>query len=164
MTVFNWTLGTDPNWVARYRVTCPAVHVKSHDGYIRLAFRGACLDWLNPEQEAHFLALGLVERINADEQPAIDAAAPVEVDIDTDEDEYAPAPEHSGAVDECMATLAQQGVPITAGAPKCRAALRDAGFRFANDVISHAVRRRKSELSRTSADDEEAENFEVVKF
>jgi hypothetical protein len=106
MAVRNWTLGTDPVWVANYRVTCPGVHVKSHDGYIRLAFRGACLDWLSDKQAAHLLGLGLVERIPADEQPAIDVAAPVDVDIDADEDEYAPAPEQSGAVDECLATLA----------------------------------------------------------
>ena len=163
MAVHNWTLRTDPVWVANYRVTCPGVHVKSHDGYIRLAFRGACLDWLSPAQESQLLGLGLVERIPADEQAAI-AAAPVEVDIDAEADDLAPAPEHSGAVDECLATLAHLQVPATDGAPKCRAALRDAGHRFGNDVISHAVRRRKSALSDATATDEEEESFEVVQF
>jgi hypothetical protein len=108
MAVYNWTLGTDPNWKARYRVTCAGLHVKTHDRYIRLAQHGALLDWLNPEQEAHFLKMGLVERIPEDEQAAI-ADAPVEVEAD--EDEYAPAPEQSGAVDECLATLAHLQVP-----------------------------------------------------
>jgi hypothetical protein len=178
MAVYNWTLGTDPNWVAPYRVSCPAIHVKTHDGYIRLAFRGALLDWLNPVQEAHFLRMGLVERIPADEQAAI-ADAPVEVDTD----DYAPAPENSSVVDECLATLAQKGVPLTAGAPTCRAVLRDAGFRVGNATVAAAVKRRKSELSEATAtgatkdevstavdtykswtqvDDEE--NFEVVTF
>jgi hypothetical protein len=84
--VWNWTLGTDPVWKARYRVTCPCVHVKSHDAYIRQAYRGACLDWLGDEQAAHFLGLGLVERVPADEQPAIAAHAPVELDADADDE------------------------------------------------------------------------------
>jgi hypothetical protein len=76
--VFNWTLGTDPVWKARYRVTCACVHPKSWDGFVRQAYRGACLDWLNPVQEAHFLKMGLVERIPDDEQAAIAADAPVQ--------------------------------------------------------------------------------------
>jgi len=63
MTVFNHVLGTDPVWVARYEVTSPLVLAKSHDGRLAQCFNGACLDWLNPEQEAHFLSLGLVRRI-----------------------------------------------------------------------------------------------------
>jgi hypothetical protein len=166
MAVYNHTLGTDPVWVANYRVTCPGVHVKTHDGYIRLAFRGACLDWLSPTQESHLLGLGLVERIPADEQAAIDAAAPVvtaDLDEDADEDEYAPAPEQSGGVDECLAAMAHLQVPATAGAPTARTALRDAGHRFGNDVIAHAVKRRKSSLSGTTTEDDD-DAFECVKF
>jgi hypothetical protein len=138
------------------------VHAKGADGRLRQCLHGACLDWLNPVQEAHFLRMGLVERIAADEQAAIAADAPVvPVDLESDEDEDAPAPEASGAVDECVATLARLQVPTTAGAPTARTALRGNGFRFGNDVVAAAVRQRKSSLSGTSADDEE---FEVVKF
>jgi hypothetical protein len=87
--VFNHVLGTDPIWVARYRVVCAGLQPKSWDGRVHQAFRGACLDWLSPAQESHFLGLGLVERIPVDEQPAIAADVPVEVDIESDEDEYA---------------------------------------------------------------------------
>jgi hypothetical protein len=66
------------------------------------------------------------------------------------------------AVDECVATLARLQVPATAGAPTARTALRGNGFRFGNDVVAAAVKQRKSSLSGTSADEEEA--FEVVKF
>jgi hypothetical protein len=164
MSVFNHTLGTDPVWVARYRVTSPMVHAKSWDGYVRQCFNGACLDWLNPEQEAHFLRMGLVERIPDAERPAIAADAPQTVDLEADggADDNASAPEESGAVDECVAALAHLEVPATAGAPTARTALRDAGHRFGNDVIAHAVKRRK-ELSGTATDDEK-DASETVRF
>lgn len=79
---------------------------------------------------------------------------------DTDEDAATP---DSGAVDECVETLARLQVPAAAGAPPARTALRGNGYRYGNDVVAAAVRRRKSSLSGTSAGDEEAA-FEVVKF
>jgi cytochrome c oxidase cbb3-type subunit II len=128
------------------------------------------LGLLSDEQEAHFLNLGLVEHVPDAESATTDPARPVYADAvaDADEDapadEFAPAAEESGAVDECLATLAHLDVPATAGAPTARKYLRDAGHRFGNDVIAHAVKRRKSALSALSADDDEAENFEVVTF
>jgi hypothetical protein len=62
----NWiVLGTDPNFVPRYQVVAPMVCAKAHDGRIRQCLAGSQLDWLGPEQEAHFLGMGLVERIDA---------------------------------------------------------------------------------------------------
>jgi hypothetical protein len=82
-------------------------HVPRDDG-IHQSFRGACFDWLSPAQ-GHLLELGLVEKITAAEQPTIAADAPIYADNDAEaEDDYAPAPEHSGAVDEIIATLAQR--------------------------------------------------------
>jgi hypothetical protein len=70
--VFNHTLGTDPVWVAHYQVTSPLVLAKSWDGRLRQCFQGAYLDWLNPEQEKHFLRMGLVRRVEAAEAAQID--------------------------------------------------------------------------------------------
>jgi hypothetical protein len=147
----NHTLGTDPVWVARYRVTAALAVAKGADGRLRHCYHGALLDWLSDEQAAHFLRLRLVERVDTDPQDSIVAAPPADLDAVRD----------SGAVDECLATLAHLQLPAAAGAPTARTALRDAGHRFGNAVIAHAVKRRK-ELSRT-ADDEE-DSFEAVEF
>jgi hypothetical protein len=109
------------------------------------------LDWLSPVQESHFLKMGLVERI--DDGTSADES-------DADGDTLDAAVPDSGAVDECVATLARLQVPATAGAPTARTALRGNGYRYGNDVVAAAVRLRK-ELSGTGTDDEE---FEAVKF
>jgi hypothetical protein len=93
--------------------------------------RGPVIEWLNPVQREHFLRLGLVEEIDAEPQDVIVAAplltvpaAPVDLDADEDEGEDAldvAAPD-SGAVDECIATLARLHVPATVGAPSARTA------------------------------------------
>jgi hypothetical protein len=41
MAVFNHTLGTDPVWVARYRVTSARVFAEAHDGRLWQCFNGA---------------------------------------------------------------------------------------------------------------------------
>jgi hypothetical protein len=151
MAVLNHTLGTDPVWVARYRVTSARVFAEAHDGRLWQCFNGACLDWLSPVQESHFLKMGLVERI--DDGTSADES-------DADGDTLDAAVPDSGAVDECVATLARLQVPATAGAPTARTALRGNGYRYGNDVVAAAVRLRK-ELSGTGTDDEE---FEAVKF
>jgi hypothetical protein len=122
--------------------------------------RGPVIEWLNERQRAHFLRLGLAEEIDADPQDTIVAAPPA--DLDADDDTLDAAVPDSGAVDECVATLAHLQVPATAGAPTARTALRGNGFRFGNDVVAAAVRQRKSSLSGTATDDEAA--FEAVKF
>jgi hypothetical protein len=154
----NHTLGTDQVWVARYRVTAALAVAKGADGRLRHCYHGALLDWLSDEQAAHFLRLRLVERVDTDPQDSIVAAPPADLD-EADEDTLDAAVPDSGAVGECLAALMHLQVPAAAGAPTARTALRDAGHRFGNDVIAHAVRRRK-ELSRT-ADDEE---FDAVTF
>jgi cytochrome c oxidase cbb3-type subunit II len=50
-------------------------------------------------------------------------------------------------VGECIDALDRSGVPSDAGAPTARKALRDAGCRFGNNVISAAVRERKMRAS-----------------
>jgi hypothetical protein len=155
----NHTLGTDPVWVARYRVTAALAVAKGADGRLRHCYHGALLDWLSDEQAAHFLRLRLVERVDTDPQDSIVAAPPA--DLDADEDTLDATVPDSGAVDECLAALAHLQLPAAAGAPTARTALRDAGHRFGNAVIAHAVKRRK-ELSRT-ADDKE-DSFEAVEF
>jgi hypothetical protein len=158
---------TDSVFIPRYRVTAALVVAKGLDGLNRHAYKGDLLGWLNDEQAAHFLHKGFVERIDSAPQDAIAAAAhapvpndaPAEpVDTDADEETLNAAAPDSGAVDECIATLARLQVPTTAGAPACRTALRGNDFRYSNAVISAAVKRRKS-LSRTAADDED---FAVV--
>jgi hypothetical protein len=105
----------------------------------------------------NWLRLGLVTEIG---EP-VPTPPPAPVDLDADEATLDAAAPDSGAVDECVATLARLQVPATAGAPAARTALRGNGFRFGNGVVAAAVRQRKSSRSGTSADDEE---FEVVKF
>jgi cytochrome c oxidase cbb3-type subunit 2 len=92
---------------------------------------GPVIPWLSDVQREQFLAEGLVEEID-------DEAA-----LPGDDGESAMT-----AVDNCVAALERLNVPADAGAPACRTALRDAGFRFGNDVVAAAVRSRK-QLSRT---------------
>jgi hypothetical protein len=157
------SMGTsDAVFIPRYRVIASLAVAKGLDGLNRYCYRGDLLDWLSEAQAKHLVGHGLVERIPDHEQAAAIAAdAPQTVDIEAGEDAdgYAPAAEESSVVDECLAALMHLQVPAAAGAPTARTALRDAGHRFGNDVIAHAVRRRK-ELSGT-ADDEE---FEAVEF
>jgi cytochrome c oxidase cbb3-type subunit II len=149
--VFNWTLGTATPWVAKYRVTCPLVYVASHDGKLRQAYRGSCLDWLNDEQSAHLLKMGLVERIPDAEQPAIAADAPQTVGLEVDKDELDVADDvNTDIVEECLADLDRIGVQSDAGAPTARKALRESGRHYGNDTIALAVRARKS-LSGTAS-------------
>ena len=127
------------------------------------AYRGACLDRLNPEQEAHFLRMGLVERIAADEQPAIAANAPQTVDLDTepeavddddDDDAGLREDEPSEVVDElvaeCVESLNRLLLQPDCGAPTARKALRESGQHYANSVVCEAVRARKAALIGTA--------------
>lgn len=161
-------MGTDnPVFTPVWRVTAPLIIAKGCDARLRHCYQGDVLDWLDDEQRDHFLRMGLVARINAAPQDAIAAAAhaPVPNDapaepVDLDEGTLDAPAADSGAVDECVGTLACLQVPTTSGAPAARAALRGNGFRFSNAVVAAAVKHRK-ELSRTgtNADDEQ---FAVV--
>lgn len=129
----------DDAFVARYRVTAALVVVKDRTGRLRHCYRGELLDYLNDEQRTHFLRHKLVEPISEaglgaspqQQQPNIIAAPGVNSDI----------------ADDCARDLDRLNVARNAGAPTARAALRDAGLRYANDVIATAVRARKEGLS-----------------
>jgi hypothetical protein len=124
----------------RYRVTAPLVIAKDQGGRLHYCYQGTLLGWLNDEQRGHFLRKGLIEEIG-------DRAAVPEIpSVD--------------AITECVAALAQLGVPLKAGGPAARKALRDAGHKISNGVVAAAVRERKLSLARQTSDDDEG--FEEV--
>jgi cytochrome c oxidase cbb3-type subunit 2 len=87
---------------------------------------GSVIPYLNDAQRDHFLRLGLVEEIGE---------------------------ELEARTAECVEALDRLGVPVDAGAPTVRAALRDSDCRFGNDTIAAAVKARKDshrELSGTA--------------
>lgn len=88
--------------------------------------KGPVIPWLSDEQREQFLREGIVEEIDDGDPPS--------------------SPESDEAIsvaDNCAAALERLNVPTDAGAPACRTALREAGFRFGNAAISAAVKRRK---------------------
>lgn len=98
------------------------------------------LAWLNDQQRDHFLRKGLVERIT--DSPVVPKL---------------PATE---AITECIAALAEIGVPLKAGAPTARSALRNAGHKFGNETVAAAVRQRKLVLARQAGDGDD--DFEEI--
>lgn len=147
MSVFNHDMGTGRPWVARFRVIRSYVPARGADGRIRQCYKGACLDWLSPIEEAHFLRMGLVERIPEAEQAAVPADAR-QVGIESDEDAPAvPDNVNSDILDECGRDLERLLLQPDCGAPTARKALREAGLHYGNDVIAAAVRARKAALA-----------------
>lgn len=140
--------GNSGEFVPAYRVVASCILVKAFDGRGRNALHGDVLDWLSPEQKAHFLRHKLVEAIDAGSK---------NVTPEPDDDADA-GPADSGAVAECADILDGLQVPTTAGAPACRTALRSNQYRYSNAVVAAAVKRRKG-LSDNDADDED---FEAV--
>jgi cytochrome c oxidase cbb3-type subunit II len=99
--------------------------------------RGPYIEWLNDEQRAHFLRMGLVEEIDGPEA-VVDSRRPEA------------SPENGALpelVAECIQKLDQAEVPSDAGAPTCRTALREKGISFSNQTIAQAVRQRKMRAS-----------------
>ena len=47
------------------------------------------------------------------------------------------------SLQNCLMALEQLGVDLAAGAPTARAALREGGYRFGNDVVAAAIKARK---------------------
>jgi|SRR5271156_738526 len=135
-------------FVPRWRVIAACAVAKGKDGRNHHTYHGDVIDWLSDDEAARFVALKLVEPIDADAQDDLDDTE------DTDAD-----PAHSDAVDECISTLARLQVPTTAGAPAARTALRGNGFRYSNAVVAAAVKHRKLSRTATNADDDE---FAVV--
>lgn len=157
-----------------YKLLAPMVPVKDARGVIHHHYlngggpadSGPIIPFLNDQQRAHFLGLGLVEEITPDHPDAAVAAAMGQAwqhlamssppprfhgegfpgDANIREGDAAPP---ADLVEECIKTLDQlrdvdgPTAPSSAGAPTCRTALRKAGFSFGNDVIAAAVRYRK---------------------
>jgi hypothetical protein len=84
---------------------------------------GPVIPWIGPVYLDNWLRLGLVTEIG---EP-VPTPPPAPVDLDADEATLDAAAPDSGAVDECVATLARLQVPATAGAPAARTALRGNG-------------------------------------
>lgn len=135
-------------FVPRYRVTAALVIAKDRSGLLRHWYKGELLDYLNDEQREHFLRMKLVEKITeADlaqsaspapaQQPGASAIAAFDVDPGV----------NAEVATECVRDLDRLNVLRDAGAPTARAALRDAGLRYANDVIRAAVKARKEHLA-----------------
>jgi hypothetical protein len=57
------TGNTTGEYVPHYRVIAPCVIVKCQDGRLEYCFSDDTCDWLNDQQKAHFLRLGLVVEI-----------------------------------------------------------------------------------------------------
>ena len=117
-----------------YRVIAPLVVARDQAGMLHHTYEGSYIDWLSDEQAEHFLSLDLVEP----------AAAPVEdepsvPDLDEDQVER-PKRVALHRVSECAAALDGLCVPTSVGAPTARAALREGGYKFGNEIIASAVR------------------------
>ncbi|BBY35890.1 hypothetical protein MMAN_58060 [Mycobacterium mantenii] len=118
-----------------YRVMCHLVIAKDQEGRVRYYYQspvvgssGAVIPWLSDEKAEQLLRLGLVERI---------------ADSTMDHQADDAAQTESEALQDCLKALEHLGVDLAAGAPTARTALRDAGFRFGNDVVAAAVKARK---------------------
>lgn len=59
--------------MARYKVKAPLVLAKDTEGKVHERYAGAVIGWLHPTQEKHFLALGMVVKLD-DPEPAESAA------------------------------------------------------------------------------------------
>jgi cytochrome c oxidase cbb3-type subunit II len=129
---------------ATYRLTgAEALYVTGPDGQQQMHIRdasvaeathgaqGPIIPWLSADQAS--LLQGFVEKIGAAPAPAALPSAVPESDSISQE-----------AVDECQRALDRLGVPVDAGAPTARAALREAGESCSNATIALAVRSRKS--------------------
>lgn len=92
---------------------------------------GPIIESIDDAQAAYLLRVGMIERIGS---PAADSG-----------DE--PGPDQR--VSACLRAIAELELPPDAGAPTVRAALRDAGHRYGNDIVAHAIRARRT-LSRTA--------------
>lgn len=87
---------------------------------------GPIIPWLSDDQAAYLIRIGYVEPID-------------DIETETPPDR----------VNACIAALDSVGLPLEAGAPTAREALRDAGHRFGNDIVAASLKLRKS-LSRTA--------------
>lgn len=61
----------DDVFTPRWRTVASLIVAKGADGRLQYCYRGDVLDGLSPEQAKHFLRLGMVKRIDADEPAPI---------------------------------------------------------------------------------------------
>jgi hypothetical protein len=127
-TPINDPMGMPGEWKPAWRVVAPLVIAKDQEGRLRHCYRGSLLGWLSDEQAGHFLKHNLVERI--EDSPAVATL---------------PAPE---AIANCVSALNTLRVDPQAGRPAAAKALRDGGYKFSNEIMSAALRQRKSALKR----------------
>jgi hypothetical protein len=125
-----------------YIVTAPLVLAHGTDGRTYHHYHGEIIEWLDDQQHKHFLETGLVQEIEPAEVVAIaDAQARRQQQADQAE---------ADRVRQCVNVLNAIELPLTAGAPAARAAVRAHGHRIGNDTIATAVKQRR-EMSRTAA-------------
>jgi cytochrome c oxidase cbb3-type subunit II len=114
-----------------FRVLCNELTVVNlSNGLPRHCFRGNIIPFLNADERELFLRNRLIEEIR---DPGKGNGAPEPELVD----------ENGAIVAEAVADLDRLGLPAAAGAPRCRAALRENGSQYSNAVIAAAVRVRK---------------------
>lgn len=124
-----------------YRVTSQLVLAKDQKGVVVHHYEGALINWLNDEQRSQWLADGLVEEIGTPQIEALELAEQRRrLQVDEAEAER---------VRQCINVLDDIDLPLSAGAPKARAAVRARGHQIGNDTIATAVKQRR-ELSQTT--------------
>lgn len=124
-----------------YRVTCHLVLARDQKGLVHHRYDGEIIEWLSDEQRTHWLSAGLVEEIG---QPQIEATELAEQQRRLQVDEA-----EAVRVRQCISVLDDLDLPLSAGAPRARAAVRARGHQFGNDTIATAVKQRR-ELSQTT--------------
>lgn len=132
----NLAMGVPGPWKPVWKVVAPLVLARDGAGRLHHAYRGSMLGWLSEDQSQHFLRHGLVERVPEPDAP-----------------EMPPA----DVIGNCVAALAELGVPLRAGRPTAAKALRDAGHKFGNEAVSEACKIRQA-----SAPLDEDRDFAVV--
>jgi hypothetical protein len=124
-----------------YKVTCPLVLAKGQDGHTHHCYEGDVIRWLPDDQRDWWLAEGWIEEIDTAQVDAINLA---EARRQKQADEA-----EAERVGQCVDVLNEIELPLSAGAPQARAAIRERGHRFGNDTIASAVKQRRA-LSRTA--------------
>jgi hypothetical protein len=113
---------------------------KDQKGRSHHYYDGAVIEWLNDKQRSQWLADGLVEELGTPQIEAIDLA-------EHRRQQRADKAE-AERVRQCISVLDDLELPLSAGAPRARAAVRARGHQFGNDTIATAVKRRR-ELSQS---------------
>lgn len=124
-----------------FRVRCHCVLAKDPKGLVVHHYEGAIIEWLSNEQRSQWLADGLIEEIGQPQMAALELAEQ-QRRLQVEEAE-------AERVRQCISVLDDIDLPLSAGAPRARAAVRARGHQFGNDTIASAVKQRR-ELSQTT--------------